>query len=125
MRTPRLQKLIPGMPKDPFAWLGPLWDTYPPPPEKKYLWEDDRLAPGEVEDLSRLPKRIMLMVAGINILHAEQMRLAVMMGGRAEVAEYRDKWHGWLEIPGMGKQREEVFWRVCRFLRDALAMEEM
>ncbi|KAF8543585.1 Alpha/Beta hydrolase protein [Trichophaea hybrida] len=125
MRTPRLRKIKPGMPKDPFAWVGPLWDTYPPPPEKRDLWDDDRLAPGEVEDLSRLPKRIMLVVAGIDILHAEQMRLAGRMGYRAEVMEYKDKWHGWLEIPGMGKQREEVFRRVCRFLKDTLAEERM
>lgn len=120
-RTPRADKRWPeGMKFDPFIWLGPLFDTYNPPKGSE-LWKDDRIAPGEVADLGRLPKKVMLVVAGIDVLCAEQIRLARKLGDRAQLEIYEARYHGWLEAPGLREEKKEVYGKVITFLKEAIA----
>ena len=73
LRIPRASKPVPKEMKfDPFMALGPLFDTYEPP-HGSALWSDDRIAPGAVQDLDRLPPKVMIVAAGIDTLYNEQL----------------------------------------------------
>ena len=120
MRIPRASKPAPkGMKFDPFLWLGPLFDTYEPL-RGNWLWTDDRIAPGAVQDLDRLPPKVMLVAAGIDVLLNEQLKLAERLGDRAELVVYKDRYHGWLEFPGNTSEKQEVFKKATNFLKDAI-----
>jgi acetyl esterase/lipase len=90
-RTPRSQKPKPRiMPNDPLTWVTPLFDTYDPSAGKSEVLADDRLAPGEVADITRLPARMMMVIPTIDILYAEEMKLAERLDERVEASEYKD-----------------------------------
>ncbi|KAI5814822.1 putative lipase/esterase family protein [Pyronema omphalodes] len=109
MRKRREDKPKPeGMPKDPFAWIGPLIDTYAPSPQGA-RYHDERLAPVDVEDIRRLPDKVLMVVAGKDILVEENLRLKQRLDDRAEMKVWGGRWHGWLEMPGMEKEQKEVF----------------
>ena len=69
----------------------------------------------------------MIVAAGIDTLYNEQLVLAERLGDRAELLVYKDRYHGWLELPRWFENPEhnaeklEVFTKATNFLKDAIA----
>ncbi|KAL1595226.1 hypothetical protein SLS60_009914 [Paraconiothyrium brasiliense] len=91
--------------RDPLSWMMPLYDSYAGPTRERD-WNDTRLNT-LVAERSKLPKDMLFVMAGIDILAHEQLFFVERLKGEPEVggdlegsveARVWDKgFHGWLE----------------------------
>ena len=88
---PWKKRKVEGMPKrDPMSWMMPLFDAYAQPSRARGEGrEDRRLNPVRMEG-ERLPKRMLMVVAGIDILWDEQMEFYKRVKGEFEELEERN-----------------------------------
>lgn len=94
-----------SMPKtDPFRVFLPLYDAYPRRARQDHM-EDARLSPA-VMDVSRVPRDVLMVIPGIDILvHEQEMfveRIRKESGERGldkrvEVLKIEEAFHGWME----------------------------
>lgn len=102
-----------NMPKnDPAKVFLPLFDAYAAPARAKHS-KDPRLSP-VLSQKESLPKRILLVVPGIDILVAEQTEFAERINNedgsrevqRVEILHEKDLFHGYLEVPDIVVKRD-------------------
>ncbi|KJZ68780.1 hypothetical protein HIM_11824 [Hirsutella minnesotensis 3608] len=123
------------MPKfDPLAMLLPLMDAYAKPARVRHM-NDPRLSPTLAKP-DTLPERILLVVAAIDILYAEQMAFAERVNEqdrrygklekpRVETMVEDEGFHAYLEVPDAIVKREikdKAFTRGVDFLRETYAI---
>ncbi|KPM43419.1 hypothetical protein AK830_g3147 [Neonectria ditissima] len=99
--------------RDPAALLFPLFDSYAAPARAKHF-DDPRLSP-ILAKTETLPKRMLLVVPGIDILVAEQTAFAERVNAedeqdgltpRVEVFYQEKGFHGYLELPDAVSNKE-------------------
>lgn len=117
--------------RDPLAVLLPLYDAYAGPVRAKNM-ANPRMSPA-LAARETLPDRILLVVAGLDILVAEQMAFAERVNredqqggesGRVDVFYDEEAFHGYLELPDavVKKQvKDRAFDRGIAALREAYA----
>jgi acetyl esterase/lipase len=143
LRIPPIQKPPNGnFPKrDPFAYMLPLYDAYPSPSRPGNL-TDARCNP-ILLPVEKLPKRVLLVIAEIDVVVKENLDFVERVNSDLEEREDGDEWkvegwvlkdafHGWLELPSFilrkakiwdGRStlegaRKEVFERTAGLLRE-------
>ncbi|KAK9437368.1 Alpha/beta hydrolase fold-3 [Metarhizium brunneum] len=108
---------------DPLQFLLPLFDAYAQPARAKHM-DDPRLNP-VLARTETLPERVLLVVAAIDILYAEQMAFKERINKEAkrdmvETFVAQDGFHGYLEVPDAVVKKEvkdEAFTRAVEFLK--------
>ncbi|KAF2269158.1 alpha/beta-hydrolase [Lojkania enalia] len=114
--------------KDPLAFLVPLFDAYAGPARMQNL-TNPRLNP-IIADKNSLPRNVLLIVAGIDILMYEQLAFVERVRReceeegdterRVEAKVFEKGFHGWIELPKsiLEEERMEAFEACVRVIRD-------
>lgn len=105
---PRDKPKPPNFPtSDPTSFLMPLFDAYAGPTRERD-WNDARLNSGEVARREELPRDVLIVAAGVDILLAEQVRFVERVGkedkegeGSVELRVWEKGFHGWLECESL------------------------